>query len=92
MLIDTGVLLVIYQELTEVVSYLSLVMLAEGGLGLIVGGFIGMNSPIISRIEEDFFHIKPQKPKDRKELEKQAKTLVITGIILTIISLLLSIV
>jgi len=91
-LVDFILLLIIFQELTQVMSYLSLIVLAEGGLGLIVGGFIGMNSPIIRRLEEDIFHVKAQKLKDRKELEKQAGTLILTGIILIIVALLLSLV
>ena len=80
----------VYQELSQVISNLMLVMLAEGGLGLVAGGFIGLNSPIIRRIEEDFLHVKPRKHKDKGEHEKQTKTLIITGIFLIIAALLLS--
>lgn len=90
MLIDIVVLFVVYQDLSQVVFNLSLVMLAEGGLGLIAGGFIGMNSPIIRRIEEDFFHSKPRKSEDKKEFENRARTLIMTGAILVIVALLLS--
>ena len=89
-LIDIVVLFMVYQELSQVISNLMLVMLAEGGLGLVAGGFIGLNSPIIRRIEEDFLHVKPRKHKDKGEHEKQTKTLIITGIFLIIAALLLS--
>lgn len=89
-LINVVVLYLIFQELIEVVSYLYLVTLAEGGLGMIVGGFIGLNSPIIRRIEQDFLRSKTPRFKDRKELEKQAKRLIMTGTILVVVALLLS--
>ena len=89
-LIDIVVLFVVYPELSQVLSNLTLVMLAEGGLGLVAGGFIGLNSPIIRRIEEDFLHVKPRKHEDKREHEKQAKTLIVTGIILIIAALFFS--
>ena len=92
LLINVVMLLLVFQELTEVISYFSLVTLAEGGLGMIAGGFVGLNSPIIRRIEEDLFHSKTRNPKDLKEHEKQAKKLIVTGIILVIAALLFSVI
>jgi hypothetical protein len=91
-LIDIVVLFVIYQELSQVFSYLSLLIIAEGGLGLTVGGFIGLNLPIIRRLEEDFFHVKPQNPQNKKEFEKNSRAFIVTGIILVITALLISVI
>ena len=89
--IDIILLFVVYEELSQILFYLSLILLAEGGLGLIAGGFIGMNSPIINRIEDYFFRVKVQKPKDKKEPEKHARILIMTGLFLIIIALLVSV-
>ena len=90
MLVDVVLILIFWQDLSQVVSSLSFVLLVEGGLGLIVGGAIGLNSPIISKIGEVFFHSKSGKAKSQKELEKQARTWIVTGIILVFAALLLS--
>ena len=92
MLIDIVALFTVYQDLIQVFSFLSLIILAEGGLGLVVGGFIGLNSPIIRRVEEDFFHIKRRNSKDKSDFEKHARTMILTGIILVIMALLFSVI
>ena len=91
-LIDIVVLFAVYQDLIPVFSFLSLILLAEGGLGLVVGGFIGLNSPIIRRVEEDFFHIKRRNSEDKRGFEKHARTMIVTGIILVIMALLFSVI
>lgn len=90
-LIDIILLFLLHQELNQILFYLSLILLAEGGLGLAAGGFIGMNSPIIKRIEDYFFRAKVQKPKYKQEPEKHARTLIVTGLFLIIIALLVSV-
>ena len=92
LLIDIVVLLVFYQDLSQVFSFLSLIVLAEGGVGLAAGGFVGLNSPIIRRIEENFFHIKPRNSENKREFEKHAKAMIVTGIILVIMALLFSVI
>jgi len=65
-------------------------MLAEGGLGLTVGGAIALYSPIVSKMSEVLFHSKPWSATRQKEAEEQAKAWIVTGTILVLLALLIS--
>ena len=90
MFMDFIAVLLFTQKLDQIVPYLSLVMLAEGGVGLTVGGAIVLYSPIGSKIGEIIFHSEPWSAKRGKEAEKQAKTWIVTGSILVFAALLVS--
>ena len=89
-LADFILFLIIWKDLTLIDSSLSLLILAEGGLLLIVGGAIGLNSPIIGKMGEIFLHSKPWNAERQKKIEKQTKAWILTGIILVFIALFLS--
>ena len=78
------------RELNQIASSLSFVMLVEGGLGLTVGGAVASFSPTVSKIEESIFHSKPWDAKRQREAEKQARTWIVTGIVLVLAGLLIS--
>ena len=88
-LIDLVLILILGKALDRVVSSLSLVILVEGGVGLIVGGALGMNSPIIARIGERVFHTNTRSAGGHTGIEKQAKSWIISWIILVSAGILL---
>ena len=83
-------ILLFTQKLSQIVLYLSLALLVEGGLGLTVGGAVASFSPTVSKIEESIFHSKPWDAKRQREAEKQARTWIVTGIVLVLVGLLIS--
>ena len=89
-LIDFAVILFFNRELYQIAPSLSLMMLAEGGLGLTVGGAVVLYSPIISKIGEVFFRSKPWSAKRQQDAEKQAKAWIVTGTILVLLALFIS--
>jgi hypothetical protein len=89
-LIDFVFILFFRRELNQIASSLSFVMLVEGGLGLTVGGAVASFSPTVSKIEESIFHSKPWDAKRQREAEKQARTWILTGIVLVLAGLLIS--
>lgn len=89
-LIDFVLVFFFIGQLTQIISPLSMVMLIEGGLGLIVGGAVASYSPLGAKINAVFFYSKPWNAERRKEAEKQAGAWIITGIILVFAALLVS--
>ena len=69
---------------------LSFVLLLEGGIGLIIGGAVVLYSPSLSKMSEVFFNHKPWSFKHQKQVENQAKPLIITGLIIIIEAFLIS--
>jgi hypothetical protein len=90
MLIDFVAILVFWRELSQVASTLSIVLLGEGGLGLVLGGAMASYSPIVSKLGEVFFRSKPWDAKHQRDAEKQARTWIATGSILVFAALLVS--
>ena len=88
--IDFVFILFFSQELGQIASSLSFVMLVEGGLGLTIGSAFVFYSPIGSKIGEVLFHSKPWNAKRLKEAEKQAQPWIVTGSILVLAALLIS--
>lgn len=84
------VLIFSLQGLNQITDSLSFVMLFEGGISLTVGGGVAFYSPLGAKISELFFHSKPWNAKRLKEVEKQARAWIVTGIILVFAALLLS--
>ena len=78
------------QGINQITEVLSFVLLFEGGMGLTVGGAAAFYSPLGAKISEVFFHSKPWNAKRQKEVEKQARSWIITGIFLVFAALLLS--
>jgi hypothetical protein len=89
-LIDIVLILLLRHELSQIVSPLSFIMLAEGALGLIIGGAVASFSPLRGKIDEVIFHAKPWNATRQKEAEKQARAWIITGGILVFEALLVS--
>lgn len=89
-LIDFVLIFSIQGGLNQITASLSFIMLLEGGIGLAVGGAIAFYSPLGAKISEVLFHSKPWDAKRQKEAEKQARTWIMTGIILVFAALLLS--
>ncbi len=89
-IINFGALFLITWELNQTTATLPFLLLAEGGLGLTVGGVIVFFSPIGGKIEEIIFHSISWNAKRQKEAEKQARVWVVTGGILVFAALLLS--
>jgi hypothetical protein len=89
-LVDFVLIAVLTGEITNITSTLSLVMLMEGGIGLIMGGAGAMYSPSAVKISEVLFHSKPWNLNRQKEIEKQMRAVIITALILVIEALLVS--
>lgn len=88
--IDFIILLFFIEGLSQIVDVLSFVLLLEGGIGLILGGASASYTPISAKVSEVFFHTKPWNAKRQKEVEKQARILIVTGIMLVFSALILS--
>ena len=78
--------------LNQITESLSFVVLLEGGIGLTVGGAVASYSPLSAKISEVLFHSKPWTAARQKEAERQARTVIVTGLILVFAALLLSVV
>jgi len=89
-LIDFVIIFALQGELSQITDALSFVLLLEGGMGLTVGGATAVYSPVGAKISEEFFHSKPWNAKRQKEVERQARIWVVTGIFLVFAALLLS--
>ena len=89
-LIDFVLIFSLQGGLNQITDSLSFVMLFEGGIGLTAGGTVAFYSPLGAKISEVFFHSKPWNAKRQKEVEKQARAWIVTGIILVFEALLLS--
>jgi hypothetical protein len=90
LLIDFVSILLLRVEQANFVSILSLLMLLEGGLGLIIGSAVALYSPVISKVEEVIFHSEPWDAKRQKQAEKQGYSWIVTGGILVLLALLVS--
>jgi len=89
-LIDFVLIFAIQGGLNQITESLSFVILLEGGIGLTVGGAVASYSPLSVKISEVLFHSKPWTAERLKEAERQARTWIVTGIILIFAALLLS--
>ena len=89
-LIDFVIIISLQRELNQITESLSFVLLFEGGIGLTVGGAAASYSPVSAKISEVLFHSKPWNAKRQKEVEKQARVWIITGMFLVFAALLLS--
>jgi hypothetical protein len=85
--------LVVYlstQQLSQLFSKVTFVLLIEGGLGLILGGGTAMYSPVLSKVGEIMFKSEPWNAKRKKEAEKQGHEFILVGVFLLVIGLLVS--
>ena len=89
-LIDVLLIFLLSWGVDAFVSTLSIFMLIEGGLGLIFGSFIAAYSPSVAKLNEILFHLEPWNFTRQKEIEKQMKTVLITGFLLIIEALFVS--
>jgi hypothetical protein len=89
-LIDLVIVFLFTQDLNQLLSSVSLILLLEGGLGLIMGGGAVMYSPVASKVGEILFKSEPWNAKRQKEVEKQAQMLILVGIFSLVIGLLVS--
>lgn len=89
-LIDFVIIFFFQVGLATIKEVLPFVLLFEGGLCLTVGGAAAFYSPVSAKISEVLFHSKPWNARRQKEVEKQARTWIVTGIFLVFAALLLS--
>lgn len=87
---DFLIVLLFTQEVSQLASTVSFILLIEGGLGLTSGGVAAMYSPIMSKMGEILFRSEPWDAKRQKTAEKQAQLLIIVGFFLLLIGLLIS--
>ena len=78
------------REISQVIYYLSLALLVEGGLGLVLGSAVAVYSPVVSKVSEHFFRSAPWNAKRQKEAEKQGQVWIATGVMLVVAGLLVS--
>ena len=89
-LIDASIIFLLSWGVDTFAYTLSLFMLIEGGLGLIFGSVLVSYSPSAAKLSEFLFHSKPWNLNQKKENEKQMRTVIITAFILIIEALLVS--
>ena len=89
-LIDFIIVFLFTQDFNQLLSSISLILLLEGGLGLIMGGGAVMYSPVANKVGEILFKSEPWNAKRQKEVEKQAQVLIFAGLFLLLIGLLVS--
>ena len=89
-LIDFVIVFLFTKDFNQLLSSVSLILLLEGGLGLIMGGGTVMYSPVASKVGEILFKSEPWNAKRQKEVEKQAQVLIFAGFLLLLIGLLVS--
>lgn len=89
-LIDASIIFLLSLGVETFAYTLSLVILIEGGLGLIFGSVFAAYSPSAAKISEFLFHSKPWNLNRQKENEKQMRAVIITAFILIIEALLVS--
>ena len=89
-LLDFIIIFFLIQEQSQLVSNLTLIMLAEGGLGLAAGGTVASFRGLSNKMGEIIFNFEPWDFKKQKKAEKQAQILIATGFILMLIALLIS--
>ena len=89
-LIDFVIVFLFTKDFNQLLSSVSLILLLEGGLGLIMGGGAVMYSPVASKLGEILFKSEPWNAKRQKEVEKQAQLLIFSGFFLLLMGLLVS--
>ncbi len=89
-LVDFLIIFFFIRDLTQLLYYVSLILLLEGALGLIAGGGAVMYSPVASKVSEIIFKSEPWNAKRQKEVEKQGQGLILIGISLLFAGLLVS--
>jgi len=89
-LLDFIIIFFLIQEQSQLVSNLSLIILAEGGLGLVAGGAVTSFRGLSNKMGEIIYNSEPWDLKKQKKAEKQAQVLIVTGFILLLIALLIS--
>ena len=82
-----GVLFVFFQDLSRVYPLFPLVLLLEGGLGLVAGGAVASFSTTLGKVSESLLRSKPWDAKRQKEAERQARAWIVTGVLLIVVGL-----
>jgi hypothetical protein len=88
--VDFLLVLFFTQELKQLLSWVSFILLIEGGLGLILGGIVASYSPVMSKFDEMVFRSEPWSMKRQRAAEQQGQILIITGLFLLLTALLVS--
>lgn len=88
--LDFLIILFFTEEQNQVLSTLSLVMLAEGGLGLLAGGTVASFRGLTHKMGEIIFNSEPWDFKKQKKAEKQAQIFIVTGFMIILFALLIS--
>ena len=90
MVIDFVIIFLVQRELSSVAYVLSFVLIAEGGLSLVVGGAAASFSTTFGKMAEVVFHAKPWDAKQLRAAEKSARVWIVAGVILLLFGLLVS--
>jgi hypothetical protein len=84
------VVLVFTRDLSQLFSWVSFVLLIEGGLGLTLGGIVASYSPVLSKFGEIVFRSEPWSKTRQKASEKQGQMLIVAGFLLLLTGLFIS--
>ena len=88
--LDFLIILFFTQEQHQLLPTLSLVMLAEGGFGLLAGGAVVSFKGLTHKMGEIVFNSEPWDFKKQKKAEKQAQIFIVTGFLIILFALLIS--
>ena len=88
--LDFLIILFFIKEQNQLLPTLSLVMLAEGGLGLLAGGAVASFRGLTHKMGEILFNSEAWDFKKQKKAEKQAQIFIVTGFLIIIFALLIS--
>ena len=85
-----GVLFLFFRDLSRVSSIFPLVLLLEGGLGLVVGGTSASFSGAVGKLSEFLLRSEPWDARRQKDAEIKAQAWIVTGVLLILLGFLVS--
>ena len=85
-----GVLFLFFRDLSRVFSIFPLVLLLEGGLGLVVGGTSASFSGTVGKLSEFLLRSEPWDAQRQKDAEIKARAWIVTGVLLILLGFLVS--
>jgi hypothetical protein len=74
----------------QILAWVTLALLGEGGLAMVVGGVVAFFSPSIGKIGEVVFRSEPWDAKRLREAEGTGRMWIVTGLFLFLFGLLVS--
>ena len=88
--IDFVFLFLVYWNVTDISSSLSLILLLEGGLCFVTGGGAVLYSPLFAKLQEVFLKSEPYTASKRKQIETQTQIVITLGFFLIVYGLIIS--